>query len=50
MIINTEDSDLNILFNADTLIMDNWSSNFFKLYEEGKTKHKILKLLKNVEN
>lgn len=46
-IIYTKDSDLNVLFRADALIMDEWSSNFLKLYEQGETKNNILTLLDN---
>jgi hypothetical protein len=46
-IFNTNDSDLDILFSADALIMDDWSSKFLKLYEQGKNKNNILTLLDN---
>jgi len=46
-ILSTNNSDLDILFSADALIMDDWSSKFLKLYEQGKNKNNILTLLDN---
>jgi hypothetical protein len=46
-ILSTNDSDLDILFSEDALIMDDWSSKFLKLYEQGKNKNNILTLLDN---
>lgn len=44
-------NNLNKLFNADALIMDNWSGKFFNYYKKGLQKEAILKLLElKVEN
>lgn len=47
LIINTKEKMMGVIFNADALIMDKWSSKFVELYEQGLSKEEILKMLEN---
>lgn len=47
IILNTRESLLNRLLNADSVITDDWSDKFIGLYDKGYSKSEILKLLNN---
>jgi len=47
LIYRIDESDLSVLFSADALIMDKWSSNFVDFFQEGYSKEQILKKLDN---
>jgi len=40
-------NNLDKLFNADALIMDNWSGKFFEYHKKGFDKETILKLIEH---
>lgn len=47
IILNTRESLLDRVLNADSVITDDWSDKFVGLYEKGYSKGEILKLLNN---
>jgi len=46
-IIGCDESRLQLLFKADALVMDIWSSKFHELYTAGMTKGEILLMFQN---
>lgn len=49
-ILITEEGRLEKLFDADALIMDQWSSQFLSYFIKGYKKDEIIKILENGEN
>ena len=47
IILNTRESLLNRLLNADSVITDDWSDKFIELYDKGYSKSEILNQLNN---
>lgn len=48
IILSTDESHIDNLFGADALIFsDEWSSEFYELYKEGKKHSEILNILKD---
>lgn len=49
LIMSTEDSKIENLFNADALIFDNWSYTFFEIYNNGMSKNEIINKITNAD-
>jgi hypothetical protein len=45
LIMSTEDSKIENLFNADALIFDNWSYKFYELFLKEPNKQKVIDFL-----
>ena len=45
LIMSTEDSKIANLFNADSLIFDNWSYKFYELFLKEPNKQKVINFL-----
>ncbi len=48
LIVSTDEQSIPKLFDADSLIFDNWSYTFFELYLKGKSKKEIMEVITNV--
>ena len=47
VVLSTEGSDLDRLFDADSLIFDTWSHKFYDLYKSGLPKEVVIQFLTN---
>ena len=47
MVINTNESDLEKLFKADSLIFDTWSYKYYELYKSGLPKTVVIQFITN---
>jgi hypothetical protein len=48
IVMVTDESDLQNLLNADGLIFDNWSFEFYELYQSGLPKDVAIELMNNL--